>query len=125
MALLDQVLAMRAQNVSNCGGVRDRGSGPTVSDTLGTLGNGGDLLQRQPERFQRENAIEARDIADRVAAVAGARAPGREQPAPLVVMQRLGGDAGQIGKGAYRVVHTTSLGPDLGEESSVRGALNS
>ena len=95
------MLAMRAQNVSNGCGVRDRGS--PVSDTLGTLGNCGDLLQRQPERFQRENAIEARDIADRVAAVAGARAPGREQPAPLVVMQRLGGDAGQIGKGAYRV----------------------
>jgi len=71
------MLAMRAQNVSNCGGVRDRGSAPTVSDTLGTLGSCGDLLQRQPERFQRENAIEARDIADRVAAVAGAGAPRR------------------------------------------------
>src|SRR2546425_4269075 len=102
------MLAMRAQNVSNGCGVRDRGS--PVSDTLGTLGNGGDLLQRQPERFQRENAIEAREIADRVAAVVGAGGPGREQPPPPVVAPRLDGGAGQSGKGAHRGGLATRLG---------------
>ena len=77
-----------------------------------------DLFQRQPQRFQRDDALEPREVAERIAPVAGARAPRREEPAPLVRVERLDADARQVGERADRVRHAISVQPDPGGESN-------
>src|SRR6266851_5465895 len=83
----------------------------------------GDLFQRQPERFQRDDPFELPEIANGVAAVAGARTLWCEQAVTLVMTQRLDGDACELGKGADRVAHATSLRSAPGAESTRLRAL--
>jgi hypothetical protein len=62
-----------------------------------------DLLQREPEEFERNNLLQALEIAQSVNPIAGCSAPGFEQSQTIVVMQGPNRDPGQLCELVYPV----------------------
>jgi hypothetical protein len=62
------------------------------------LEDGADLFQRDAERLESDDLLQSRQVRRGIGAIAGRRSCRLQQAEPVVVMQRLDGDAGERGE---------------------------